>query len=277
MTEVICSEDIVVAEKSTIKSTGSLDSGVAVNGDKILNGECNPVSSGNSSQASNDGESEKGSSRGSNNSICDKSSKTDIDDLLPADSYISCIKNRPVKLHLSESGPLGEKPITVMTALRKTAEKFAEHPALAAKIDNEWKIYSYKEYYRLVCQTARGFIQLGLMPHYSVGILGFNAPEWFLSDLGAIFAGGFASGIYTTNNAEACHYVAENSRCNIIVVENDTQLQKILKVWDRLPDLKAVVQYSGKLKEQYPNVYTVRLTFLNILVDCIRLVTSSSL
>ena len=33
-----------------------------------------------------------------------------------------------------------------------------------------------------------------------------------------------------TNSAEACHYVANHSRVNIIVVDNDIQLQKILAI-----------------------------------------------
>jgi len=32
-------------------------------------------------------------------------------------------------------------------------------------------------------------VQLGLERYRGVGIIGFNSPEWFISDLGAIFAG----------------------------------------------------------------------------------------
>ena len=32
-------------------------------------------------------------------------------------------------------------------------------------------------------------MQLGLERYRGVGIIGFNSPEWFISDLGAIFAG----------------------------------------------------------------------------------------
>lgn len=60
-----------------------------------------------------------------------------------------------------------------------------------------------------------------------------------------MFDRGFAAGIYTTNTPEACHYCAENSRANIIVVEDEKQLEKILKVKSRLPHLKAIVQYKG--------------------------------
>ena len=45
--------------------------------------------------------------------------------------------------------------------------------------------------------------------------------------------------------------MAENCEANVIVVENDQQLQKILKIRDQLPHLKAIVQYSGELKEKY--------------------------
>lgn len=38
------------------------------------------------------------------------------------------------------------------------------------------------------------------------------------------------TGIYATNSPEACHYVAHDSKANIIVVENQKQLDKILQV-----------------------------------------------
>ncbi|KAJ0032746.1 hypothetical protein NQD34_002827 [Periophthalmus magnuspinnatus] len=88
------------------------------------------------------------------------------------------------------------------------------------------------------------------------GILGFNSVEWFISDIGAILAGGFAVGVYTTNSPDACQYVADNCKANIIVVENHKQLQKILQVEDKLPHLKAIIQYKDSLKEKRPNLYS---------------------
>ncbi|XP_016423759.1 LOW QUALITY PROTEIN: long-chain-fatty-acid--CoA ligase ACSBG1-like [Sinocyclocheilus rhinocerous] len=64
------------------------------------------------------------------------------------------------------------------------------------------------------------------------------------------------AGIYTTNSPDACLYVANDSRANIIVVENQKQLDTILEVKDKLPHLKAIVQYSGSLKEKLPNLYS---------------------
>ena len=40
------------------------------------------------------------------------------------------------------------------------------------------------------------------MRHHTVGIIGFNAPEWNIAYNAAIFAGGLACGIYATNSAQ---------------------------------------------------------------------------
>lgn len=56
---------------------------------------------------------------------------------------------------------------------------------------------------------------------------------------------GFAAGIYTTNSPDACLHCLTTSNANIVVVENEMQLQKILQVKDKAPLLKAVIQYTG--------------------------------
>ncbi len=67
------------------------------------------------------------------------------------------------------------------------------------KRDGVWMEWTYKEYYDEARTVAKAFISLGLERNCSVGILGFNSPEWFISQMGAIFAGGISTGIYTTN------------------------------------------------------------------------------
>ena len=92
---------------------------------------------------------------------------------------------------------------------------------------------------------AKAFIDLGMSRFTSVCILGFNSPEWMIADLAAIFAGGFATGIYPTNGPEACKYILEHSKCNILVVEDQKQLDKVWSYRNELPDLKKIVQYTG--------------------------------
>ena len=56
------------------------------------------------------------------------------------------------------------------------------------RYDHKFK-FTYREYEKQIRTVAKGFINLGLERHHSVCILGFNSPEWFISDLAAIYAG----------------------------------------------------------------------------------------
>lgn len=180
----------------------------------------------------------------------------DLDDLAPATDYVVTKRDQAVKLRMSQKGPGSEKPLTVPSMFYQTVQRVPNHPAIAVKRGGVWIQWTYQQYFSDTQKAAKALIKLGLEPLHGVGILGFNSPEWFIANNGAIFAGGFTVGIYVTNNADACKYVALNSQCNVIVVENNQQLKKILQVWDDLPDLKAVVQYTGEVAEKRDNVYS---------------------
>ena len=135
--------------------------------------------------------------------------------------------------------------LSVPTMLKYSSEKFSTKSAMEVKRNGKWIGWTYNEYYEQSKIAAMSFIKLGLQRFHSVCILGFNSPEWFISQMGAIMAGGFSVGIYTTNNSDACKHVANDSRANVIVVEDENQLEKILSVRNDLPHLKAIVQYNG--------------------------------
>jgi len=134
---------------------------------------------------------------------------------------------------------------TVMEVMKNTVDKFGGKVALKYKVDGTWEETTWKWYYDQVLVTARAFMALGLEKGKAVSILGNNCPQWFISDLAAIFAGAVPGGIYTTNTPEQCHYIAEHSEANIAVVENAEQLKKFKEIRHRLPDLKAIVLMNG--------------------------------
>ncbi|XP_038155657.1 long-chain-fatty-acid--CoA ligase ACSBG2-like [Cyprinodon tularosa] len=176
--------------------------------------------------------------------------------LAPAEHLWSSSRDQAVKLRMEGSGPGSETPITVHQMFLETVERFGDHPALVFKKDGLKVTMTWRQYYDQCCAAAKSFLKLGLERFHGVGILGFNSPEWFISDIGCIFSGGLAAGIYTTNSAEACHYVAANCEANVLIVENQKQLEKILKVKYQLPHLKAIVQYRGELQQKIPHLYT---------------------
>ncbi|KAI4901675.1 hypothetical protein NFI96_008119 [Prochilodus magdalenae] len=197
----------------------------------------------------------------------------------PAEQYWSTVREKAVKLRLADSGPGSEPPRTVDQLFQDTVNKCGDVPALRWKKDGAWLTLTYREYQQHCRTAAKSFLKLGLERFHGVGILGFNSPEWFIANVACIMAGyyfslhvycsvlspififipqwcGLATGIYTTNSPEACQYVAHNSEANVVVVENNKQLIKILQVKDQLPHLKAIVQYKGELEKKMPNLYT---------------------
>ena len=63
-------------------------------------------------------------------------------------------------------------------------------------------------------------MKMKIDPWKAVNIIGFNSPEWNISFYGSIFANNVPVGVYTTNNPEACRYIADHSDCQLAIVEN---------------------------------------------------------
>jgi len=169
------------------------------------------------------------------------------DQVIPCNNLISWNPSGAVKLRIDRSGLAGEVPISVPSLMKKIATESPELPALKTRDPHsgQEKVWSWSAYHQDVRTVAKAFIDLGLKRFDSVCILGFNSPEWVISNLGAIFAGGLAAGIYPTNGTEACQYILEHSKCSILVVEDQKQLDKIWNIRNDLPHLKKIVQYSG--------------------------------
>ncbi|KAI5100501.1 long-chain-fatty-acid--CoA ligase ACSBG1 isoform X1 [Silurus meridionalis] len=176
------------------------------------------------------------------------------DTVAPAHCLWTTEASGSVQLRIDDLCP--QKPITVHQMFMNSVQKYGNLFSLATKRKGKWEKITFSEYYQCCRMAAKSFLKLGLERFHCVAILGFNSAEWFFSAVGAVFAGGIMTGIYATNSPEACHYVANDSRANIIVVENQKQLDKILEIKDKLPHLKAIVQYSGPLLEKLPNLYS---------------------
>jgi long-chain-fatty-acid--CoA ligase ACSBG len=62
--------------------------------------------------------------------------------------------------------------------------------------------------------------------------------------MGGITSNCIVSGVYPTNNAEACFYQADHSEAELVVVDSVEQLKKYEVNLHRLPNIKAIVVYN---------------------------------
>ena len=158
------------------------------------------------------------------------------------------------KLHPSGFGAL--PPITVAEVLRQTVEKHGDKRAMCLKrpvngvVPDDWKVWTWRDYWNDCKAFAKCLIHLGETPFSVVNICGFNSPEWLLANTGAILASCIAAGIYTTNTADACHYISEHSKAGVVVLEDNKQLQKYANMTaGSLPNLKCIVIWIGNPDE----------------------------
>ncbi|ETN67093.1 AMP dependent ligase [Anopheles darlingi] len=163
--------------------------------------------------------------------------------ILPADSYTSTDPSKPVKLRITKEGLASLDPLSVPDLMNRTVRDHPDHPAMVYQdSQKKWQTVTYREYRERVYHMAKVFVKLGLEPHHTVAVLAFNSPEWFVSELAAIHAGGIITGVYTTNSAESVQHVLESSRAQIVVVDDAKQMEKVHSIRANLPLLKAVIQ-----------------------------------
>jgi long-chain-fatty-acid--CoA ligase ACSBG len=80
----------------------------------------------------------------------------------------------------------------------------------------------------------------------SVAIFGFNAPEWIMAAMSAIFCGAKCAGIYPTDTPEQIKYKCEHSGAKVMVLEDQKNLDKFKLVAGELPNLTHVVVWNEK-------------------------------
>src|SRR5947207_3849354 len=136
--------------------------------------------------------------------------------------------------------------LRVMDVLDRTVRSHGPKPALRVKRNGAWHTITWDEYHKQVRQVARALIALGTQPGRGVAIIGYNCPEWFFADIGAIYAGAVPAGIYTTSSPEQCEYIAAHCEAAVVFVDDREQLDKFLAVRSRLPALKTIVLMHGE-------------------------------
>jgi len=124
---------------------------------------------------------------------------------------------------------------TIPARLFRNAASLPGRPGYHEKVAGSYQSIDWQGYALGVRQAGRALIGLGFSPGQHVAILGFNRPEWVITYLAAMAAGGAAAGIYITSSADEIAYILNHSEAPVLVVENEDQLQKVLARRQDLP------------------------------------------
>ncbi len=107
--------------------------------------------------------------------------------------------------------------------------------------DGSWTTTTWAGYAEQVRRAARAFIALGFQPGDTVGLLGFNRPEWAITCLASMAAGGAPAGIYPTSAPGEIAYILAHVEAEVVLVDSEAQLLKVLSRADDLPRLRWII------------------------------------
>ena len=71
-----------------------------------------------------------------------------------------------------------------------------------------------------------------------------NRPEWMISDLSVMLAGGITVPAYTTYTSRDYEYIINDCSPSVIIVSNDEQFNKIKSICERNHSIKKIFSFE---------------------------------
>ena len=112
---------------------------------------------------------------------------------------------------------------------------------LVSKTGGAWTPVSAADFGERTQGLALGLALLGVDREDRVAILSENRPEWPMADFATLSLGALSVPIYTSYLAPQVEYILRDSLAKVVVVSSAVELQKVVDVRDRCPELKHVI------------------------------------
>ncbi len=132
-------------------------------------------------------------------------------------------------------------PLTLPGRLWMHAEQRPGAIAIREKRLGIWQEYTFRDYLERVGWVARMLWELGVRAGDSVAVISDNRPEWLFADLGTEAVGARTVGIYQTNPPADVAYILNDSRCKVVICEDQEQYDKVATVAAETPSVEHVI------------------------------------
>jgi long-chain acyl-CoA synthetase len=117
--------------------------------------------------------------------------------------------------------------------------------AFQYKKGGNWFDVTWTEARESVTRVSKALIAMGVAKGDRVCILSGTRLEWCLCDYGIVGCGAVTVGIYPSLLPADCAYIINHCDAEIVIVEESSQLDKILEVRADLPNLRQIVIFDG--------------------------------
>lgn len=117
----------------------------------------------------------------------------------------------------------------------------SQKAAIREKQYGIWQSYSWSQYLAQVKDFATGLANLDIQPGDKVAIIGDNRPQLYWALVAAQALGGIPVPLYQDAIASEIHFILQHSDARVVVAEDQEQVDKILEMKDRLPEVEYVI------------------------------------
>ncbi len=133
-------------------------------------------------------------------------------------------------------------------------DNVAERPDLVAaryKKDGKWHDVPWSQYGEEVEKIAGGLLSLGVEAGDRVSLISNTRYEYISCQYGILSAGAVLQPVYQTLLAHEIDYIVNNAGSVVIIAEDALQLDKVLEIKDKLPNIKKVVLIDGESDDDW--------------------------
>lgn len=135
--------------------------------------------------------------------------------------------------------------------LRLNAREHAGEVALREKNLGLWRSFTWADYHGRVRDFALGLAELGIGRGDVVALIGDNRPDWIAGEIAAHAAGAMSLGVYRDALEEEVAYLLNYGEAKLIFAEDEEQVDKLLGLGDRVPNLRHIVYADPRGMRKY--------------------------
>jgi long-chain acyl-CoA synthetase len=135
--------------------------------------------------------------------------------------------------------------------LRLNAREHGGEIALREKDLGLWRLFTWSDYQKRVQDFALGLVELGLGHGDVIGIIGDNRPDWVSAEIAAHAIGAMSLGLYRDVLDEEAAYLLNYGEARLVFAEDEEQVDKLLTLADRVPNLKHIVYSDPRGMRKY--------------------------
>ena len=148
---------------------------------------------------------------------------------------------------------------TFPRCLLDQAQRNSEKPAIREKSLGIWQTWTWSEVGAEVRALSCGLAAKGFLRGDKLALIGDNRPRLYWSMSAAQCLGGIPVPMYQDSVADELQFVVEHAEVRFAVAENQEQVDKLLEIKDRCPNLEFIVYCDARGMRGYSEDFLIDL------------------